>query len=121
MFYALETGPHEATIIRNCIRENKPYPPVIANAPELTLDAAFYYLAYQDLASCRNYEGGPIPYTAINAYAVENEMTLDDMEILKDVVRGVDHWFADYVKAKGDKEKAKDKTKTTRRGRRGRL
>jgi hypothetical protein len=63
-----------------------------------------YMFAYLDLGSCRNYEGGEIPWTAMKAYADEYEFDEDQRVILYNVIREVDIWFLKEVQAKADKK-----------------
>lgn len=59
-----------------------------------------------DLGSCRHYEGGEIPWTAIREYADEYEFDEDQRVILFSVIRGVDIWFLKYVQAQSEKKNA---------------
>lgn len=43
-------------------------PDSIANAPRLDSLTFFYFNAYQELATCRFYEGGNIPWTSVREY-----------------------------------------------------
>lgn len=90
--------------MRQCIRENKPYPRAIADAPDVSPYAELYYFAYIDLGSCRNYEGGEIPWTAIKEYADEYELDEDQRVILFNVIRSVDIWFLKEIEKRADKK-----------------
>ena len=69
--------------------------------------AELYYFAYIDLGSCRNYEGGEIPLTAIRDYAEEYELDEDQRVILYNVIRSVDIWFLQEVQKRADKKNGK--------------
>lgn len=90
-------------ILRQCIRENRPYPKAIADAPDLEPESELYWFAWIDTGSCRYYEGGEIPWTALRAYADEYEMDEDQRVILYQVIRAVDMWFLTEVGKKADK------------------
>lgn len=69
-----------------------------------------YYFAYVDLGSCRNYEGGEIPWTAIKEYADEYDLDEDQRVILYSVIRDVDMWFLKEVQDRADKKSGKGKS-----------
>lgn len=100
----MDQGPTEKTILTRCIRENLPYPKSIAEAPELDFGNALYYVAFNDLASCRLFENGMIPWTAIQSYANENELYGEQRELLFEVMREMDAWYMDRLAAKTKKE-----------------
>jgi hypothetical protein len=112
----LDQGPTEKTILTRCIRENLPYPQAIANAPELEFGNAFYYVAFNDLASCRLFENGMIPWTAIQSYANENDIHGDQREMLFEVMREMDSWYMDRQAAKVKKENKSGKGKPKGKG-----
>lgn len=62
------------------MREGRPLPKKIRNAPELILGLEFYYNAFEDLSSCRElgFGVGPIPWTAMKDYCHEYDITGDD-------------------------------------------
>lgn len=64
----------------------------------------FYYNAFAHLNSCRNYEGGFIPYTSFMQYCAFMEVDDDQAEALSYVVSVVDAWYLDFS-AKRNKSK----------------
>lgn len=56
------------------------------------MEDVFYYTAFEHLATCRNYELGPIPYTAIVTYAEQNHVEPGELEDLVYVTRKLDNW-----------------------------
>lgn len=80
----------------------------------------FYFNAYQELATCRNHEGGRIPWTAINQYAKFYRLSVDEAEDLLSIITMLDVMvLADEadngksdkpkpVSGKGRKDKASD-------------
>jgi len=83
----------EATIIRNCIREGRPLPKVIEDAPDIDDAHLFYYLAFDDLTTCRLYENGPIPYMYINDYCAQYGLDEDQTSDIRYVITNVDGWL----------------------------
>lgn len=89
-------------MLTNAIRRRVAYPAAVANAPQLTHVEAFYYQAFIDLNTCRNYEGASIPWTAVNRYAEVYSLDPDTAEMFEEIIRRVDEWLKDYMKAKAD-------------------
>lgn len=86
------------------MRSGRPYPNAIANAPELLNENVFFYIAFDHLSSCRNYEYGPIPYTAIEDYCNRYCTDAEQAERLLEVVNQVDVWLRDKIITKLKKE-----------------
>ena len=63
-----------------------------------------YYFAFTDLGSCRNYEGGEIPWTAIKLYADEYDFDEDQRVIIFEVLRNVDMWFLKEIQDRAEKK-----------------
>lgn len=101
MRYACEQGPHEVKILEQCIRSRRPIPDKIANAPELEVGLEFYYFAFRDLGTCRSigFSLGPIPWTAMNDYALSNRLFGNDKESFIDLMMELDGL---YLKWQGD-------------------
>lgn len=92
----MEQGKHEEAVIKQCMRENKPLPKKIRNAPELWLGLHLYWAAFWDLDTCRPTGDGvvnPIPWYAIDHWAVENNLTVNQKESLHFIIREVDNAF----------------------------
>jgi hypothetical protein len=51
--YALEQGSVEKTIIQQCIKDNRPLPQKMINAPTLEWGLELFYNAFFDLHTCR--------------------------------------------------------------------
>lgn len=82
-----------------------PPPDVFQNAPELRPDLEVYWKAYDDLSTCRGYAGMsgvplPIPWTAINEYAIRHRFAGEDFDDLVDIVRAVDDAFRHHAMEK---------------------
>lgn len=73
--------------------------------------AELYYFAFVDLGSCRFYEGGEIPWTAIRDYAEEYELDEDQRVILYNVIRSVDIWFLKELHERAEKDNGRSKPK----------
>jgi len=72
------------------LRDGRAYPKVIADAPALLPEEVFYYNAYQDLGTCRLYEGGYIPWTAVKEFALFYDLEEERFETLLRVCNLVD-------------------------------
>lgn len=59
-------------------------------------DDRFYLSAFWDLNSCRNYDGGPIPWTAIMQYGYNQGFDRDMVEALVHIVRHVDRHYLEW-------------------------
>jgi hypothetical protein len=68
-----------------------------------------YYFAFVDLGSCRFYEGGEIPWTALREYADEYDLDEDQRVILYQVIRSVDIWFLKEIEERAEKKNARAK------------
>lgn len=103
--YQLVQAPHEKAIIRACIRERRPYPKAIASAPVLFIGHELYYDAFEDLGSCRFFEGGFIPWLAILAYADEYAINGDLRDDFFAIIKEIDLWFVAWLRKqlKGNK------------------
>jgi hypothetical protein len=74
----MEQGPTEKSIIEQCIRQRRPLPNAIANAPSIEIGLDIFFVAFMDLTTCRTmgFGEGPIPWTAKRIYAVD-ELSLE--------------------------------------------
>lgn len=89
----------------------KPLPSAIANAPALDSTAEYYYEAFNDLHTCRPYEGGRISWQAIDAYAMRygindpNDYTVRDT--FERIIRKVDDEFLIFMAERAKVTKGK--------------
>jgi hypothetical protein len=92
LLYTLEQGPVERTIIESCMREGLPLPQRIENAPELAPGLEFYLAAFYELESSRpmGLDVGPIPWTALQDYALSLGLDDEEQDDLKHHVRALD-------------------------------
>lgn len=84
------------------MRERRPLPPAIANAPELQMGLELYYGAFLDLMTCRTMGmgPGPIPWTAINQYARAYDYSEEQEEDLQFYVSRMDQAYLEAVAKK---------------------
>lgn len=87
------------------MRERRPVPPSIANAPELRFGLEMYYGAYLDLMTCRTLGMGlgPIPWTAINQYAKAYDYTEEQEDDLQFYISRMDNAYLEAVSKKQPK------------------
>lgn len=89
-------GPVEERIIRECLREKRDFPKAIANAPSLSVGLGLYYEAFSELETCRGDWGGPIPWTAIDAYCRRMEITGDQFSNMVAHIRAMDRAISEW-------------------------
>lgn len=105
----LEQGEDEEQILRQAYRRGIPPPDVMRDAPELPADLLPFWQAYDELSTCRQFAGMsgvpmPIPWTAIDKYAIRHRYAGDEYDDLVSIVRAVDDAFRKHAmeKAKQD-------------------
>lgn len=98
MLYNLTQGKTEQSIIRQCIKDGRPYPAAIRDAPDLRsiMGLEVFMQAFYDLSTCRGGMGGPIPWTDIQAYCNEMGYEGDFREKLFHHVRELDFAFLEH-------------------------
>lgn len=76
----------------------------------MDLGNELYYYAFADLDTCRNFEMGQIPWTAIRQYCDAYDIQGDARHVMHEVIVKVDIWLLDHLSkpGKGDKGKRKD-------------
>lgn len=116
----MQQGPVEQKIIAQCLREKKPLPPKIAEAPELYLGLDFFYEAFLELNSCRflGMSEGPIPWTALNTYCEVYEITDEQKLDFFYLLRAIDNEYLKYQSDKQEKKNRQIKGKKPMRGKR---
>lgn len=105
----MEHGDHEVEVLRQCYKRGDDPPESFQNAPELRQDLQPFWNAYEELATCRSYAGMsgvplPIPWTAIDQYAVRYKFTGEMYEDLVDIIRQVDRAFLERAIEKAEEE-----------------
>lgn len=102
----MEQGPTEQTIITACVRERRPLPAAIANAPELWLGLDLFYVAFLDLTSCRTLGmgEGPIPWTAVGQWCDEQGITGEQREDVRYHVSKLDTVYLEHRASKTAKQ-----------------
>lgn len=86
-------------------RRGQPPPDFIANAPELLPGLDLYFDAFWELTTCRSFIGmsglpGPIPWSAIDAYAQRLGLEGEDLEHFTRLLRALDDELLDYTRSK---------------------
>lgn len=80
-----------------------PLPEKIANAPELNWRLGFFWKSFQDLNTCRTFNG-TISYMDIEMYAVIHGIDGNQKEDLHYMIRAMDNVYIDF-RSKKDKRK----------------
>lgn len=94
----MEYGGDEAAILQQAYARGIPAPDFAVDAPEMDPSLAPYWAAFQDLGTDRHYAGmagvpQPIPWTAINQYAIRHRFAGEAFDDLVDIVQAVDRAF----------------------------
>lgn len=79
------------------MRERRPLPDAIQNAPELQLGLELFYIAFMDLSTCRSVGSilpGPIPWSAIQSYCEAFDIAGEQRE---DLFYHVEHLDKSYL------------------------
>ena len=81
-------------------------PDKIYNSPKLTSGLEFYWTAFWDLASDRDFgmSEGPIPWTAMNDYALRYSLSNDEFDRLCYIIKAMDK---EYLKHRDKETKSK--------------
>ncbi|QKW95604.1 hypothetical protein AXL3_14 [Stenotrophomonas phage vB_SmaS-AXL_3] len=105
----MEQGPTEKDIIERCIRERRPFPDAIQNAPDLNLGSELFYIAFMDLSSSRSAGHaipGPIPWHAIQLYCDAHDIEGEQREDVFYHVQHLDKSYLDWSAKKHKKDLA---------------
>lgn len=102
-------GAVEGKLIEQMVRDGQPLPDKIANAPRLGRGLDLYYIAFQDLSSCRNVgmAVGPIPWTAIKLYCDEHKIKGEQRDDVFFLVAALDEAYREHVQKDSDKRTKK--------------
>lgn len=83
------------------MRDGKPIPKKMAEAPQLRMGLELFYAAYTDLCGERTGMGdGPIGWSVIHEYAKANGFDEDQSEDLHYYIGQLDTAFRDFAKRK---------------------
>jgi len=99
-------GEKEGLILQQALRFGNKIPDRIANAPTLEPSLVFYYEAWQELSTDRQFGMGvgPIPFTSVLQYG--NHYEIEDLDDFLFFIRSLD---AEYIKY-ANKDNAKKPT-----------
>jgi hypothetical protein len=78
-----------------------PIPKAIADAPELAQGLAFYYIAYQDISTGREYtQAGPVPLSwfLVHTWCKAYDLDVDEEEDVQFHVLRLDDFHRDWMK-----------------------
>lgn len=74
--------------------------PSAAKQPELLPASVFVWTAFASLHTCRQVDGGPIPWVAINDYSSLYKLSLSEMEDLEHLIRALDDKYLELQEKK---------------------
>lgn len=104
MLYELDQAPGEQRIILQCIRQRQALPPAIANRPEVWPGSHLYWQAWRDLWAARPWDGAPIMWMAIEAWADSFALSEDQRYELHIHVHALDTRYCKWRADKAAKE-----------------
>lgn len=106
-------GKDEANYVRMALANRDPIPDNIVNAPRLQAGLDFYYRAFGELNTCRGFgfQAGPIPWTAIQAFASTYEIFGVDFFRFQTLIRAMDVAYLNYAD-KANKKKTIEPSKS---------
>lgn len=90
-------------LIKQAIQDKQPLPEAIQNAPSIYPGGLLYYEGFWELNTCRSYGNGvvgPIPWTAVRAYADEHEFKGHSRADLFTIIRALDDAYLAKVNKK---------------------
>jgi hypothetical protein len=98
--YQLQQGPTEKTIIEQCIRQRRPLPDALANAPELFFGLELYYIAFLEISTSRVAAGAPVSWLSTSQYADALRLSDEQREDLFFFVSKMDEAYLNYQETK---------------------
>jgi hypothetical protein len=98
----LEQAPHEVNLIQQSIRQRRPVPDVIANAPELLPGLQLYWTAWMNLMTCRRAPSALISWADIQHWADIHDLDSLQTADLHFHIRSMDLAFLTW---KSDKDR----------------
>ena len=98
----MSRGKDEKRILEQARLNRVPPPKWLMDAPVLRPGLELYYYAFWELDTCRSIgmSLGPIPWTAVQAYAKANGYDEDTTDRLLILVRYMDHEYLEYYAKK---------------------
>lgn len=98
-------------------RAQEELPAVMADAPYLHESLEFHYRAFWQLSTCRQIgmAVGPIPWQAVNDYALRHGIWDADFEHFEACIEGMDAAYLKWQEAKQEKGMGKKPAKKGRR------
>lgn len=70
------------------------------NPPDLNVGLDFYYQAYLELSTEKKFENGPIPYSSMEKYTNENELSDGQFQDLMFFCNRLEETLADFLEKK---------------------
>lgn len=106
MLYQLQQGKTEKTVLDMARRMGEAIPESIKNAPTLLPGLEFYMNAFWTLSTDRNLgmAEGPIPWTAIDRYAIRHDIWGWDFERFEFLIKAMDVTYIEFRSKKFNKD-----------------
>lgn len=110
-------GESEGVILKRAREQNGPIPESIQNAPELHLGLDFTYSAFWRLCSERpvGMGPGPIPWHAVQNYAIRYGLDDDDSSDLEFLVGKMDEAYLKHMNKKSEARREFDRSLSERK------
>lgn len=96
----------ERRVLEQCYTGRRPKPQWLENSPALMPGLDFYFVAFNELTTCRaiGMGVGPIPWTSIQEYADRAELDSDERDNLTYLIRAMDNAYLDWGKKEFEKK-----------------
>lgn len=96
-------------VLRQSVRNNQPIPKKIADAPQLLPGLDFFYTGFLELCTCRSvgFGTGPIPWTAVNEYAMRHSLTDEEFDTFSAAIKRLDVVYVQWREDKAKTERPK--------------
>lgn len=86
------------------ISKGRDLPDWYLDEPEAPAIAPIVFKAFRILSSCRAYELGPIPWTAVYKYGFTSGLSSDNIGILFELISAVDSAYIAYLREELDRQ-----------------
>lgn len=117
LLYQLEHAPGEQALLELAVRQKRPVPEHIKNAPQLEMGLEYYFEAFREISTERRTPTSPIPASAIRNFCRDYGL---DEEMADDVyshVMGMDDAYLPWAISRQKEIQAKASAEARRKAR----
>lgn len=105
-------------MLEQCYQGRRPRPQWLQNAPTLLPGLDFYFVAFNELTTCRSIGMGvgPIPWTVIQEFADREGLDGEERACLLYLIRSMDNAYLDWNKKEFDRKSKLTQAQNTQKG-----